>query len=643
MSKRLVIYPLMALALSPALYSPASAAEQVYKYPDIKTEHNLGAGYRLVDSGGSSRAGEYWYLKDSLMLNGSLVSYPFPSRLHLEFDVINKRDYFGDMRYAYKDAVLLRWVRRGLYHNLDNIGLFDRAPATASPGIIRRDEGVRYGIRAEMDDISLRLKAPEYPLHFFARSKFFDSHGDVQQRFIGGSGWFNDIKRVSEKRSINYRTRDIIFGANGHIGPVEAELSHEEKRFKRSGGEMSESYSGAGFPAGSVRQAGVYPHNFTPEIEGSSTSLKLHTSHTGRVSAAMTLTTSESENISSRAKSERFIGSAEVVARPVYGMDVALKYKTQKTDNEIPETLPENYLGFSSYSSSMRVAKRPIDSRAETVSGIVSYRPAGWADVRMGYTHEKTERENHEQWGLPNKTSSNAVNLSGGLRLPDRVRLRASYEHKNTNSPANNMMPERSDTTSMLLSWHGIPRLSTSLSLRRTDAESGRVKYHGAEGRNRKTKRNKTTANVSYAFESNITAAASYSHMENKVMQDLYYGLAEDKAVSYKEISNIYSITLGYNPAKKFNAKAGASKAKSRGGFSSISNGSSFAHLSRVNTQETSFELSADYKLSGQWNGWATGFKYGYSEFDNLNEDPENPSVTDGDAQYAMLTASKSW
>ena len=58
--------------------------------------------------------------------------------------------------------------------------------------------------------------------------RFLNKNGDMQQRFIGGSGSFNNVVRVSRK-NINWDISDITIGANSHVGPIEVDLHMARK------------------------------------------------------------------------------------------------------------------------------------------------------------------------------------------------------------------------------------------------------------------------------------------------------------------------------------------------------------------------------------------------------------------------------
>ncbi|NIN68104.1 MAG: hypothetical protein GTO63_26035, partial [Anaerolineae bacterium] len=110
-----------------------------------------------------------------------MIAFPFPHRLHLELDILNEKDYFGDFRYAYKDTVLFRSVNRGIFHNLGNIELVNGAN-----GIVRNDVGEVYGYSVAIGDYSVRFKMPHFPAHAFVKGHYVAKDGERQQRRIGG-------------------------------------------------------------------------------------------------------------------------------------------------------------------------------------------------------------------------------------------------------------------------------------------------------------------------------------------------------------------------------------------------------------------------------------------------------------------------
>ena len=142
---------------------------EAYVFPDIKPEFSLTGGYRYVHVNGSSRAEEFEYLHNSLVLGGELRTVSLNHRLHLDLEERNEKDYYGDMSYAYKDLVLFRAVNSTLFHNLDNITLFTFGPSQLA---LNKDPNEKYGIKVGISNLLLRLKAPDFPAHLYFEGNF---------------------------------------------------------------------------------------------------------------------------------------------------------------------------------------------------------------------------------------------------------------------------------------------------------------------------------------------------------------------------------------------------------------------------------------------------------------------------------------
>ena len=152
-------------------------AGQVYAFPELEPEFDISLGYRINDYSDSRRAEEFEYLdEDSVTVGADIRIFSMPNRLHLDLDIKNKYDFFGDLSYAYKDIILFRGIHRNVYHNLSNINL-DPLLIPANP-VDRRDIGEDYDVRVGISDVWLRLKAPDYPLHFFGNVRYIRKEGD---------------------------------------------------------------------------------------------------------------------------------------------------------------------------------------------------------------------------------------------------------------------------------------------------------------------------------------------------------------------------------------------------------------------------------------------------------------------------------
>jgi hypothetical protein len=248
-------------ASSPDAEHAESVQSEVYVFPVIKPEFTLTGGYRYVHVNGSSSAEEFEYLHDSFVLGGELRTVSLNHRLHLDFDIKNGKDYYGDLSYAYKDLILFRGVNATLFHNLDHAVLFtfDNPSTSVNPDypVLDRHPDAVYGREVGITDVFLRIKAPDYPAHLYIDGYFVNKDSIVQQMFYQQA---SPSVRTSEKRNIDLNTSVYTVGANSHLGPVEADFSHSEKRFDVAGDGVLVDKIGAG----SGRTEGHLPEGLLP-------------------------------------------------------------------------------------------------------------------------------------------------------------------------------------------------------------------------------------------------------------------------------------------------------------------------------------------------------------------------------------------
>jgi hypothetical protein len=631
--------------LTPVCAPQAYADDEIYTFPRIEPYLEVEGGFRFVDLDGSERAREYDYLRDSVAAGLILKAFPFPHRIYLEADVLNKEDYFGDISYAYRDIVLSRWIQRSLFHNLENITLVDLEPTDPSTSVDVRDSGERYGVQTQLSDFFLRLKTPDFPFHVYLDGRVIHKEGSVQQRFQGGSGYFNDIVRVSDRRDIDWETQDITVGANSHINFIEADVSHTEKRFDSSGDKvLSESYT-----ASSVRDEGVFPHNIVSELEGSTNTLKLHTMSTGSLAASVTLSKTDRENLESGTTADHLLGAGEVMWRPWPVVTFSAKYRHREKDVVNPDTLPAQYLGFVSYATPTTGIRDSISTDTDTVSGRAKFRVLKRLYFALDYTYKETERENADEWSMPDKSTENSLLFSASAKLPNKIKLKGDYTHKNIGSPAYNSQPENSDTGSFSLSWTPVAWAMTfaSYKLSFEDRDSlfeDTVLEVDAENRN--VKKQKFAGNVTFIVLKGLSITAGYAYMDNSVRQDLVYDDFDDPDanqhldtwVKYGDRAQNYILNAAYSPLDKLFLSAGVSYTKSWGAFDPEDD--LVTSFSEIKLREAIYTVSGEYEFRA---GWGLGLSYEYADFDNLDEDPENLFAEDGTAHSVTLTASKKW
>ncbi|NTW99967.1 MAG: hypothetical protein HGB35_08615, partial [Geobacteraceae bacterium] len=172
--RRGVLYKMKKLTtlIAFAMLFPAGLREASADYGDIKdqveTEASVWLGGYLNDTSsspngslaeqlapldaakrvGSNKASEWYALKSSGSGGVLFKSSPLPNRFHLELDYYNGEDWFGDLRYSYKDYFQMRLLPRRLVHNLDNLTLFNFGGQAVS----NLDAGIEdYRVRVDID------------------------------------------------------------------------------------------------------------------------------------------------------------------------------------------------------------------------------------------------------------------------------------------------------------------------------------------------------------------------------------------------------------------------------------------------------------------------------------------------------------
>jgi hypothetical protein len=632
-----LLAPLLLLALLLAAGGSARAEEgQVYQFPEIRPHFDFTAGYRFVSRNGSSRAGEYEYLHNSVYGSGEISAFPFPHRFHYDFEFRNEKDYFSDLRYAYRDIVLTRWVRRALFHNLLNIPLVDLGPDPQFT-VDRRDAGVEYGIDTVIDDAFVRVKAPNYPFHVFVSERHVKQDGSLQQRFLGGSGWFNDLARTSQSRRIDNETHDITVGANGHFGPVEVEYSHGEKWLNPGGDEfLVENYNPAVFPPAINSAGGILPHNLTPELEGSTNTVKIHTSYTGQVVAAATVSHTDRDNTTSGAGYDSLLAAGDIRWSPYPYLSLTVKYRHQDVDVENPSSLPAGYLGFPAFPATTGI-RNSISYDVDAVSASVRYRVTRGSFVILKYGYKEKKRERNEEWNLPRRTRDQALSLDGKFRLSRALKLRTSLSYRAVDDPAYNTEPDDGYAASAALSWRPLPRISTYVGYRWRLEKRDTVAYEsGSTGDDRRVRKDTVRASITATPLESLVVHASYSYLENDVEQDLAFGTTVEEGVEYEGLAHNYALSLAYTPRERLHVNTGVRHTRSRGNFAPDPH--NLADLSAFKIRETEYHASGSYRLPS---GWGAGCDFRFTEFENVAENPDNPELSDGEVYTFILTARK--
>jgi hypothetical protein len=313
-----------------------------------ETEGDLSLGYRWVSTEDALKAAEYIYPHSSLILGLDLLSCPLPYRYHLNAELVSKYDYYTDAGFAYKDLVLFRDILVGVRHNLQHFPIqFEEIPGNL--GYDERNPLEYYYVNFFSNLLSLRLKAPDFPLHAFVNYRHVERDGEIQQRFFRYA--FDEpmtrdpYLKTSETRVLDWSSDAERYGVNSHLGPMEIEYTYDQAKFDPSGKSfLTDSYTYDDTipdysPFYIDEPSGTYAHHVVPETESSAHAVKIHSSYTGGIVTAATLANLKQKNNYSGTESTTWKGVFDFTWIPKPRLSLFFKYRHTDVDMDTPDTV----------------------------------------------------------------------------------------------------------------------------------------------------------------------------------------------------------------------------------------------------------------------------------------------------------------
>lgn len=624
MKKNVIILLLLMLWASPAAAQQAGGAK-TSAAPDVETQTaetlesfdaKLGLGYYNVSRDGSARAGEYDYLKSSASGVLDLEWDPLPHRFVVESTFLNQKDYFGEMDYAYRDVVVFNMYARDLYHNLDHLRFGPDDPTTPSPSWVDKNPNDEYAIENQMRRAFIRFKTPDFPFHLFADARTVDRVGTIQQRYL--LGFTGGLNRVSRSRDIDWHSREITVGANSHLGPIEAEYSHTEKRFSVSKDkEISDIYTVNALPV-------EIPHNLVPDLKSSSDTIKVHTSYTGKLVAAATYSKGDKSNLDSSAKSGYQNAAGDLTITPAAGTLLILKYRHYDYDvsGDTPKTVDAVTIsGLQTY----RV-RDAIASVRDVLTGVVRYRLTSGLTVKGEYVFDTVSRDvfhgdsltplqiipptsgtGPNFWEVASRTTKGTAKVGLTYRIMNKLSLRADYSVAEVSNPAYAMDPDRINTANASLTWSPIQRVTTLLSYGGVREKRDNMSAPLAGG-SRKAERDQALGSVTVLVGKRSSLTASYMYLQNKAVQTLTYRDAADlfsleSGVPYADTAQVASLSATQAVGERLTLTGEASKSFSEGKFRNYgsptnANATGFAEFSDLKVVETIYAAGMQAQFS---------------------------------------------
>jgi hypothetical protein len=634
--KKIIYLIAMIVLLAPPIWAqektPASGQYQL----GSPFEGDVRLGYRWNMTSGNPMAGEYQYQHSSAAGSAVIEYDPLPQRFVLETYVQNSKDYYGELDYSYKDILMLNMTSRSLFHNLDHYSLGQDDPATLTPYFTDMSPGDLYGTSNAMNRFQVRFKTPDFPFHIYLEAKNQEKHGTIQQRFYSSfSGGFNKLAR---SREIDYETQEAKATVNSHLGPVEVEYSHATKNFSDTHGKAM--YDTV--PGGSL----VYAHNLTPDLESSVDTVKIHSTHTGRISASATYSSGERKNTDSNTKAAFVNAAGDFGWIPTKDLTVAVKYRHYSVDQQNPDTVTAiNSLG----GESTYDVRNAINYQKDIMSGMVRYRATEKLTVRAEYAIESLSRDVWTgdaagSWLLDDKITKNTARLGATYRLTNKLMLRGDISHQTAAVPANsvdNTYPETSDAARGTLTW--TPKSWFNWLLSGGTLREERNNLNPPFTDKWTTERNRILNSFTFILGKKTSITPSYAFFQNKQTGPIAYtddtgGITAEGGVPYADTAHVASLSISYALADAMLLTADVGRSWSRGSWknAAIVDGSTgIAELTTIKLEETVASANLDVRYS---KNLGTEFRYQVRKLDDILDNAQ-----DGTNQIVLATLSYKW
>jgi hypothetical protein len=608
-------------------------------------EGRVSLGYRSIQQDGNTLAGEYEYLKSSAIGALDFEWDPLPHRFVFESYYLNTKDYFAETDYAFKDIVLFNWYTRGLFHNLNHYSFGPDDLTTPSPSFTDLNPGDLYSVENQLRKGFIRLKTPDFPFHLYADMRTVDREGTIQQRFM--RGFTGGLDKVSQSRHIDWNTQEVRVGANSHLGPIEVDYSHLEKKFESLDNKvLYETYA--------IPGSNPVPHHLTPNLESSSDTVKIHTMYSGRVVVGGTYTSGDKKNKDSGARAQYSNAGGDLTLLPVTSLMFVLKYRHYDLDTTNPDTV-NNVTPTGLVTVNVRDS---ISSSRDVVSGTVRYRATDRLTLKGEYVTDTTDRTRGTLganlpappanapafWNVPESSTKGTAKLGLTYRVMNKLSFRADYSYMTVDNPAYDSDPNKSQSARASLTWAPATRINTLLSYSAVREKRDELDAPLAGG-SRDANRDQGLASVTFVIGSRSSITASYAYFQNKVDQTVTYqdgvgAFSLESGVPYADIAHVGSLALTYAPIDRMNLTASGSRSYSRGNFTvagtgSVTNVGGIPELSNMKVIDSVYAAGIEMELGRNVGG---EIRYQYRQYDDQLDNAQ-----DGKVKTLLATLSMKW
>ncbi|MBU0486036.1 MAG: hypothetical protein KKB30_16145 [Proteobacteria bacterium] len=628
---------------------------------DSTVSSSWGEGFTLPEAGGrvgSQKAAEYYSLENSASGGFFIKDSHMPNRLHLEFDYYNGDDWFGDLRYSYKDYLQLRVLPRRFGHNLDNLTVFDFNGAGASIDI--NDQGIDdYGITIDIDEYHLRLKMPDFPLHVYSNGEIIKKTGTKQSRFLGGAAYFSGGPgrvRASESVDVDQTKQEFSFGTNAHLGLLEFDFSQRSRKFKSDVTASSYDYVIASDTAGNtVGDLYTAEHNKTPELTAITNTVKVHTSHTGRISASATFSNTDKTNDSSGAEADISMSYGQIYWLPTAYLAFSTKVRSIKNEVSSPATVvAPHYDGTADYTYNVLPG---VESQTDTLTVNARYSLIPSTNLNLQYTKKikEVEEQSAIDWSRPLTTTSDIYEVGLTNWAIPKVRITAKFSHTNVGRDLGSDVvdpvtyeelihpvindPEQTNQGNLGITWTMSPRVAVFLSaIVAKDETDDNLMGEITDANIAEALREQYQASIAFIASERFTVSPTYTYLSNKQERDIVWedgqGLhVVDSSYTNEQKAQNFALNMMFAVSERLKINGSFDYTITEGNYEPTSpvnlsltapfdlDTAVIGQLAESKTTEIGVRLDTDYDVG---KGWGIGLDLRYTDW--KDESFDNPS-----------------
>lgn len=632
----------LALPLALLLCAAAANAQEAAKEAALEADVNIGL-YTVSTDKNAEQAAEYNYLHPSAAGELFLEYDPLPHRFVFDGYYWNKKDFFADVDYSWKDVVVVNVLTRSLQHNLPHLDIGEDDPLTALPSMTDRDPGADYDAANRISRGFLRLKTPDFPFHFFVEARQAERTGDFQQRFLHASNLFPPAK-LSQDRAAEVTSLETTVGMNSHLGPVEVEYSHTQRETEVTGDKIQEEPYLLG--------TNSFGHNLLPDLESTSDTIKIHSMLTGRLVAGATYTGGDKTNLDGLSTADFSMAAGDLTFMPINELTLYLKYRHYEQDLANPDTV----LGYTPGGMTTYNVRDSLNTERDVTTLTGQYRVTEWFTVKAEYNAEATTREigpvgtnitappanTAAAWNLPKETSKGTARVGFTYRIGKGLLWRADFSNLSVTNPAYETDPDNGNYLKTTFVWTPKSGMNMIAGYNGSREERDLLSSPLAGGK-REASRDQAYGSLTLMLSKRASVTAVYSYFKNKVQQGITYHdgtgasvLEED--VPYTDKAQTGSLAVTVSPIESLTVTVDAQRSYSKGSFEtsgSVAGSGGIDGLSdlKIVSNEIGAEVAVDVTRH-------LGYEVRYSYLDT---DDKIDNTYDGTAQLMLAFLSLKW